>query len=271
MLALLRHAAAGRLGGAGALVAGDGRDPAEHPALHRRRHRLHLRPGLQAGGAWPKITLHSLTRSIDYGSGDDARRGRAEPRRAARRRRLSALRAAAQRPVRERRDRLEPGRHRRRRRARASSPTACTSSGSRRTACSRRRCAAAPARPPARAAAAAVAFDWPGRFTATAFIAADGLVRAGRVDLRRPGARRHAVVTTYDDYRDVGGIQFPMRVRQTIGGYPVLDLAVTEVQVNPSLALRGARRGAQRGRARDLGEGGRRRLVRRRRLAQQRR
>jgi glyoxylase-like metal-dependent hydrolase (beta-lactamase superfamily II) len=28
-----------------------------------------------------------------------------------------------------------------------------------------------------------------------------------------------------------------MRVRQTMGGYPVLDLTVTEVQVNPSLAM----------------------------------
>ena len=45
------------------------------------------------------------------------------------------------------------------------------------------------------------------------------------------------VVTTYDDYRAVGGIQFPTRVRQTMGGYPVLDLTVKEVQVNPSLAL----------------------------------
>ena len=88
------------------------------------------------GGAWPNITLHSVTRSIDYAQRRDARRGRAEPRRAAGRRRLSAAGPAAQRPVRERRDRLEPvagtdGDAR----ARASSPTACTSSGSRRTAC----------------------------------------------------------------------------------------------------------------------------------------
>jgi hypothetical protein len=46
------------------------------------------------------------------------------------------------------------------------------------------------------------------------------------------------VVTRYDDYRDISaGIKFPMRIRQSIGGYPVLDLAVKEVHVNPALAL----------------------------------
>jgi glyoxylase-like metal-dependent hydrolase (beta-lactamase superfamily II) len=44
-------------------------------------------------------------------------------------------------------------------------------------------------------------------------------------------------VTTYEDYRETGGIRFPMRIRQSLGGMPVLDLAVKEVQVNPALAL----------------------------------
>ena len=92
----------------------------------------------------------------------------------------------------------------------------------------------------------------------------------GRVDLRRPGDGRHAGGHHLRRLQSTGGIQFPTRVRQTAGGHPVLDLNVTEVQVNPSLAHRRARRGAQHGRAGDLGEGGRRGLVRRRRLAQQR-
>jgi glyoxylase-like metal-dependent hydrolase (beta-lactamase superfamily II) len=45
------------------------------------------------------------------------------------------------------------------------------------------------------------------------------------------------VVTTYDDYRDVGGVRFPMRVRQSMGGFPVLDLTVKDVQVNPAVSL----------------------------------
>jgi hypothetical protein len=82
-----------------------------------------------------------------------------------------------------------------------------------------------------------VAFDWPGRFTATAYIAVDGLVRRVESTFADPVLGDTPVVTTYDDYRAVSGIQFPMRVRQTMGSYPVLDLTVTEVQVNPSLAM----------------------------------
>ena len=35
----------------------------------RRRHRLHVRPGVQAGRAWPKIRLNSFTRTINYDTG----------------------------------------------------------------------------------------------------------------------------------------------------------------------------------------------------------
>jgi len=45
-------------------------------------------------------------------------------------------------------------------------------------------------------------------------------------------------VTTYSDYRDVGnGIRFPARVQQTMGGHPVLDLAIKDVQANAPLTL----------------------------------
>jgi glyoxylase-like metal-dependent hydrolase (beta-lactamase superfamily II) len=41
-----------------------------------------------------------------------------------------------------------------------------------------------------------------------------------------------AVVTRYSDYKDFGGVKFPTRIRQSAGGFPVLDLAVKEVQPN---------------------------------------
>jgi glyoxylase-like metal-dependent hydrolase (beta-lactamase superfamily II) len=44
-------------------------------------------------------------------------------------------------------------------------------------------------------------------------------------------------VTTYTDYRDYSGVMFPTRVRQTIGGYPVLDLTIKEVQPNAAVAI----------------------------------
>jgi glyoxylase-like metal-dependent hydrolase (beta-lactamase superfamily II) len=79
---------------------------------------------------------------------------------------------------------------------------------------------------------AAVSFTDPGRFTATAFLDDDYLVE--RVESRAPDAVLGEVmtVTEYSDYRDFGGAKFPMRIRQAQGGFPVLDLAVKDVQPN---------------------------------------
>ena len=38
--------------------------------------------------------------------------------------------------------------------------------------------------------------------------------------------------TTYSDYKDFGGVQFPTRVTQTQGGFPTLELTVSEVKPN---------------------------------------
>ena len=80
----------------------------------------------------------------------------------------------------------------------------------------------------------AVSFTQPGRFMATAFINAQGLVE--RVESRVPN---HVmgdtdVLTQFSDYKDYGGVKFPARIRQSQGGHPVLDVQVSEVQVNPA-------------------------------------
>ena len=36
----------------------------------------------------------------------------------------------------------------------------------------------------------------------------------------------------YSDYRDFGGVKFPTRIRQSAGGFPTLDLTVTDVKAN---------------------------------------
>ncbi len=78
----------------------------------------------------------------------------------------------------------------------------------------------------------AVSFTEPGRFTATVLIGANNLVE--RIDSRRP----HPVtgdtdlVTSFLDYKDFNGVMFPTRIRQSQGGYEVLDVAVREVQGN---------------------------------------
>ena len=79
---------------------------------------------------------------------------------------------------------------------------------------------------------AAVSFTEPGKFSATAYINDDYLVE--RIESRLPDAvlGEVGVVTVYSDYRDHSGVKFPGRIQQSQGGFPVLDLAVKEVQPN---------------------------------------
>src|SRR6266540_3791619 len=78
----------------------------------------------------------------------------------------------------------------------------------------------------------AVSFTEPGRFAATVFVDKNNLVE--RVESRTPDPvlGETKAVTRYSDYRDYGGVKFPSRIRQSQGGFPVLDLAVKEVQPN---------------------------------------
>src|SRR4026209_2209163 len=41
----------------------------------------------------------------------------------------------------------------------------------------------------------------------------------------------------YSDYKDAGGVQFPMHIVQKQGGYPVFDLNVSDVQVNAAVNI----------------------------------
>ena len=46
-----------------------------------------------------------------------------------------------------------------------------------------------------------------------------------------------AFEATYADYRDFGGVKFPMKIRQAAGGFPALDLTVAEVQPNAAVDI----------------------------------
>jgi glyoxylase-like metal-dependent hydrolase (beta-lactamase superfamily II) len=75
-------------------------------------------------------------------------------------------------------------------------------------------------------------FTEPGRFKAIVFIGHAGFV--DRVESRFPDPVMGdtLVVTTYSDYRGFGTVNFPTRIQQAQGGFPILDLNVREVQVN---------------------------------------
>jgi glyoxylase-like metal-dependent hydrolase (beta-lactamase superfamily II) len=77
-----------------------------------------------------------------------------------------------------------------------------------------------------------IVFTEPGRFMATAFVNAQGLVERVESRTTDPVLGETDVVTTYSDYADHGGVKFPGRIRQSAGGHPVLDLTVREVRAN---------------------------------------
>ena len=80
-----------------------------------------------------------------------------------------------------------------------------------------------------------VSFAEPGRYSASAWIGADGLVH--RVDsvMPHPVSGDTVVSTVYSSYRDHGGVKFPAKIVQHQGGFRVLDLNVTEVAPNAAL------------------------------------
>jgi glyoxylase-like metal-dependent hydrolase (beta-lactamase superfamily II) len=83
----------------------------------------------------------------------------------------------------------------------------------------------------------AVDYGVAGQFTARAFINDSGLVE--RVDSVQPSPVMGDTATTtwYSDYKDVGGVKFPMRIRQAMGGYEVFDLTVKDVKPNVAVNI----------------------------------
>ena len=79
---------------------------------------------------------------------------------------------------------------------------------------------------------ARVSFTEPGRFTATAFIDDGYFVERVESRMPHPVAGDTATTTRYTSYRVFSGIAFPTRIVQAQGGHPVLDIAISEVQVN---------------------------------------
>lgn len=82
-----------------------------------------------------------------------------------------------------------------------------------------------------------VTFTERSRFRAVAWINADGLVERVESVLPNPVLGDMRVVTRYLAYRDFGGVKFPTRIEQEQGGFPVLELNVSQVQPNLAVAI----------------------------------
>src|SRR5207253_157735 len=71
-----------------------------------------------------------------------------------------------------------------------------------------------------------------GKFKAKATVDAQNMVSRVESWMDNPVLGDMAVITTYADYKDFGGVKFPTRITQSAGGFPVLELTVADVKVN---------------------------------------
>ena len=82
-----------------------------------------------------------------------------------------------------------------------------------------------------------ITFTVPGRFSVRATVDGQGLVEKVEALLPNPVLGDMPVTVSYADYRDVAGVKFPMKIRQSAGGYPTLDLNVGEVRPNATVDI----------------------------------
>jgi glyoxylase-like metal-dependent hydrolase (beta-lactamase superfamily II) len=77
-----------------------------------------------------------------------------------------------------------------------------------------------------------IAFTIPGRFTATATVDERNLVERVDAVLAHPVLGDAPVTVLYADYQDVEGVKFPTKIRQTVAGFPALDVVIGEIRPN---------------------------------------
>ncbi|HEY2993069.1 MAG TPA: MBL fold metallo-hydrolase [Methylomirabilota bacterium] len=77
-----------------------------------------------------------------------------------------------------------------------------------------------------------IAFTLPNRVPVKATVDAQNLIERVEVALPSTVLGDMPLEVTYSEYRDFGGVKFPGRIRQSAGGFPSLDLAVTDARAN---------------------------------------
>ena len=82
-----------------------------------------------------------------------------------------------------------------------------------------------------------LAFAVPGKYTARATLDRAGLVEKVEAVLGHPVVGDLSVAFEYADYKDFGGVKFPTKIRQSAGGFPILDVTVDEVRPNASVDI----------------------------------
>ncbi len=82
-----------------------------------------------------------------------------------------------------------------------------------------------------------ISFTALGKFMVNGILNDQNLVEKVETWIPNPVLGDMLVETSYSDYQDFNGVRFPTRIQQRQGGYPTLELTVSSVQPNVSVAL----------------------------------
>jgi glyoxylase-like metal-dependent hydrolase (beta-lactamase superfamily II) len=83
----------------------------------------------------------------------------------------------------------------------------------------------------------AIAFAVPGRYTVKATLDGNNLVEKVEAVLSNPVVGDMPMEVVYADYRDFGGVKVPTRIRQAGGGFPAVDLTVSDAKPNAAVDI----------------------------------
>jgi len=83
-----------------------------------------------------------------------------------------------------------------------------------------------------------VSFALAGKFMVKGTLDSQGLVDTIDAVYSNPVVGDMPFQVSYADYRDFNGVKVPTRIRQSAGGFPILDLTVTDVKTNVPVEIR---------------------------------
>lgn len=82
-----------------------------------------------------------------------------------------------------------------------------------------------------------IAFTLPNRVPVKATVNAQNLVERVEVAIPNPVLGDTPLEVTYAEYKDFGGVKFPTKIKQSAGGFPSLDLTVTDAKPNAAVEI----------------------------------
>jgi glyoxylase-like metal-dependent hydrolase (beta-lactamase superfamily II) len=82
-----------------------------------------------------------------------------------------------------------------------------------------------------------IAFAIPGRLAVQATVDDRNLIEKVEATIPNAVLGDMPLQVTYADYQDFGGVKFPTKIRQVAGGFPSLDLAVSQVRPNAAVDI----------------------------------